>query len=75
MKLNKLGPNQTEITTANGTVVFFSYNTPVAANLSNGGFIRTENKYSTTTSKHINKWLEGRSAEVVSQETLNNLVN
>ena len=31
MKLNTIGPNQNEITMPNGTVVFFSYNTPVAA--------------------------------------------
>lgn len=74
MKLNKLGPNQTEITTAEGTIVLFSYNTPVAANLSTGGFIRTAEHYSVTTSKHINRWLAGAKAETVDQETLNKLV-
>lgn len=53
MKLNNLGNNKTEFHLDNGAVVFFSYNTPVAAQLAGGGFIKTSKKWSVTTSKHI----------------------
>lgn len=66
MKLNKLGPNKTEVQIGN-VVVFFSYNTPVAAQLSDGKYVRTNKKWSVTTSKHINQWLGGVRAEEVEQ--------
>ena len=72
MKLNNIGPNQTEITT-NDKTVFFSYNTPVAANV-NGKFYSTEQKWSKTTSKHINQWLDGRNAETKPQSWFDELV-
>jgi len=75
MKLRQVGPNQTEIETITGNTVFFSYNTPVAACLNDGrGFIRTNKKWSTTTSKHINRWLNGANAVEVNQEILDALV-
>jgi hypothetical protein len=72
MKLNNIGPNQTEITIGN-TVVLFSYKTPVAANV-NGKFYRTESKWSPTTSKHINHWLNGANADKQPQAFFDNLV-
>ena len=66
MKLKQIGSNQT-VLLINGTVVFFSYETPVAARLACGALIRTETKYSVTTSKHINKWLQGCDYETVPQ--------
>ncbi len=76
MKLTPIANNQTELTYNNGTQVFFSYETPVAAYLSETGkFVRTSTKWSVTTSRHINKWLDTRTAETVDQEVLNNLVN
>jgi hypothetical protein len=74
IQLKKLGNNETEIQTAKGDVVLFSYNTPVAAQLAEGGFIRTSTKYSVTTSKHINKWLDGARAKEVEQSVLDALV-
>lgn len=65
MKLNPIGPNQTEIDTGK-MLVLFSYKTPVAA-MTNGGVYRTEEKHSNTTSRHINAWLDGRNAEVKPQ--------
>ena len=65
MKLNKLGPNKTELQLADGTVVFFSYKTPVAALIPGEGWVRTDEKYSVTTSKHINQWLAENNAEFV----------
>jgi len=39
MKLNNLGANKTELTLTEGTVVFFSYRTPVAALLPSGRYV------------------------------------
>ena len=59
--------------------VFFSYKTPVAAYVFGKGYVRTEQYWSVTTSRHINKWLRGGysdlpECEEVTQEYLNNLV-
>jgi hypothetical protein len=56
MKLNNLGSNKTEISFDNGTVIFFSYNTPVAAFVPGRGYLKTTQRYSVTTSKHVNQW-------------------
>ena len=76
MKLTPLGANKNEIELGNGTVILFSYSTPVAACLNgeNGvGFIRTSTKYSVTTSKHINQWLGGANAQEVDQSVIDAL--
>lgn len=62
MKLNTIAANQNEVTLGNGKTVFFSYNTAVAA-IVDGKAYRTEKRWSVTTSKHINKWLNGAPAE------------
>ena len=59
MKLHNFASNQTVVEFKNGTVVLFSYNTPVAAFVPGQGYVRTNHKWSVTTSKHINKWLRG----------------
>ena len=74
MNLTPIAANQTELSFTNGTQVFFSYKTPVAAKLPNYDYIRTATKWSSTTTRHINKWLEGVTAKTVDQEILNNLV-
>ena len=75
MRLQQLAANQTEVTLPCGAVVFFSYETPVAAMLPSGQYIRTEQKYSVTTSKHLNKWLVSvaDSVKLVPQDDLNRL--
>lgn len=73
MKLKPMGANRTELTLASGAVVFFSYQTPVAAQRAEGGFVRTAEHYSVTTSRHINQWLEGRTAAIVPQSELNSI--
>ena len=66
MKLYQKGSNMTELDM--GFVqVFFSYETPVAARLTDGSLVRTDERYSVTTTKHINKWLNGCDALTVSQ--------
>ena len=59
MKLTPIAANQTEVSFTNGTQVFFSYKTPVAAYLPEKGYVKTEKFWSVTTSRHINKWLDG----------------
>lgn len=74
MKINTLGANQIEVICNDGSVVFHSYNTPVAALLPSGRYVKTSTKYSTTTTRHINKWLSGINAEVVDQSFIDNLI-
>ena len=74
MKLRRIGANQTVIMYNNGSEVFFSYDTPVAARLQDYEYLRTEDFWSKTTSRHINKYLDGVNAKKVSQQTINNLV-
>ena len=66
MKLYQKGSNQTELDLGFAQV-FFSYETPVAARLTDGSLVRTAERYSVTTTKHINKWLQGCDALTVSQ--------
>lgn len=64
----------TEVDTEKYTVLV-SYSTPVAYyNKISGGLYRTDKFWSKTTSRHINKWLDGREAETMSQATLNTLI-
>ena len=57
MQLTPIAANQTQLNLNDGTEVFFSYETPVAAKLPNYDYIRTATKWSQTTTKHINQWL------------------
>ena len=68
----------TEVETDLGRVLF-SYRTPVAAYVYGkdgfgGGFVRTKKWWSVTTSRHINKWIDGVPAKEVAQTYLDNLV-
>ena len=74
MKLVPHGSNQNVVIFENGIKVLFSYSTPVAAFHPIQGWLMTEEKYSRTTSKHINQWLKGLTVTVVSQSDINNLV-
>ena len=86
LKLKSIAKNQTEVTLNNETTVFFSYETPVAAKLSNKeniseslNFVRTSKKWSPTTTRHINKWLESKGiekhrAKELEQDFFNNLL-
>ena len=78
MNLKPLASNMTEVKIGDKKVLF-SYETPVACY--NPGLIRTNpyfktNKFwSKTTTKHINKWLNGQVAVEIPQEELDNLLN
>jgi len=64
MRLNTIAPNQTEVhfnerlvDSTKQAVFFFSYGTPVAAKVGTT-YYRCEDKYSQTTTRHTNAWLE-----------------
>jgi len=73
MNIKQLGSNQTELE-IKGARVLFSYSTPVACE-SVGKRYRTEKKWSQTTSRHINAWLDGAEAEIVPQSFFDNLLS
>jgi len=76
LKLTPIAANQNEVELTNGTQVFFSYKTPVAAYLPEKGYVRTEKFWSVTTSRHINKYLQGvTNVETIPQAVLDNLTN
>ena len=72
-KVKSIGSNQTEIHYGDN-VFLFSYETLVAAYLVGSGWLRTEKKWSKTTSKHINQWIpNGVDARTIPQEDLESL--
>ena len=73
MKLRKLGNNETLIVLTDDTEVLISYETPVAARRG-GSYYRTSTKWSATTSKHINKWLNGIEAKERDQSFFDELL-
>lgn len=56
-----------------GMKVLFSYKTPVAVIDQTGKAFKTEKKWSNTTSRHINQWLEGVEATLKPQEYFDSL--
>ena len=86
MKIKSIGKNQTILTFKSPEIsiypkhitVFFSYETPVACYIGEQGYFKTREKFSTTTTKHINKWLESEKAETIhvkEQSFFNNLIS
>ena len=73
MQLTPIASNMTEVETSEARILF-SYRTPVAAYVFGEGFVKTEKFWSVTTSRHINKWLDGGTANKVAQTYLDNLV-
>ena len=72
MQLRQIASNMTQLDLSDGTQVLFSYRTPVAC-YDNGNYYRTATKWSVTTSRHINKWLEGVRALEQPQEYFDGL--
>ena len=73
MQLTPIASNMTEVETDSARVLF-SYRTPVAAYVYGVGYVKTDKWWSVTTSRHINKWLDGGTAKEVSQTYLDKLV-
>jgi len=84
MELKQLGPNMTELI-FKGVSILFIYETPVAGYKRTtgrfNGLFKTERKYSSTTTRHINKYLkeewdvDPKSVEIVSQDYIEGLVS
>ena len=73
MQLKQIGSNMTELSLADNLSILFSYETPVAGWDQDGSF-KTEQFYSRTTSKHINKYFAGQTdPRLVSQDYINQL--
>ena len=74
MKIKPVGSNMTELQ-LDDVHVLFSYETPVAACIFGKGYVRTAQWYSQTTTRHINKWLDGVDAPEVPQAAIDALIN
>ena len=72
MQLRPIASNMTQLDLPNGYQVLFSYQTPVAC-LSDNGYYRTATKWSSTTTRHINKWLDGVLAKAQPQSFFDEL--
>lgn len=74
MKLKTLGNNQTVLETNHGWLILYSYDTPVAGyNPILNVWFKTTQKHSLTTTRHINKWLDGKSVVSMEQADINNI--
>ena len=59
MKLKQFGSNQTILIDTDQNEFFFSYETCVAGYTPGEGYWKTTEYYSRTTTKHINRYLDG----------------
>lgn len=78
ININKIGQNVTEIEYEDFIRILISYRTPVAAYIPSKGYIKTAKKWSMTTTRHINKWLNFNhvsDCQTVPQEEINDLDN
>ena len=75
MKLHSFANNRTVLIFNGGTTeVFFSYETPVAGFSDKLGWVKTDKWYSSTTTRHINKYLGDLKHTVVSQSVIDDLL-
>ena len=74
MKLQSFAVNRTLLSFDDGTEIYFSYETPVAGYSNKLGYVKTNQWYSSTTTRHINKYLDDNFALNVEQDTINNLI-
>lgn len=73
MKLQRQGSTNAIEVDKGDRVVLFSYSTAVAVLVKGDAWYRTAQKYSVTTSRHINKWLDGVEAKTVPQAEIDRL--
>jgi hypothetical protein len=73
LRATSIGSNQLEIQHGEN-LYLVSYQTPVAVYIKNAGYFRTTTKFSRTTSKHINKWLNGATAGDIPQNVLEDMM-
>tara|TARA_B100001093_G_C26070948_1_gene694478 strand:+ start:279 stop:548 length:270 start_codon:yes stop_codon:yes gene_type:complete len=81
MKLQSFAVNRTLLSFDDGTEIYFSYETPVAGYSNKLGYVKTNQWYSSTTTRHVNRYLQdacypspvGQVSEV-NQSVINNLI-
>ena len=79
MKVTPIGSNMTQIDTEKYEILF-SYQTPVAFVKTvwnediQKKYFKTNKRWSVTTTKHINKWLNGNKAQIIDQTILDSLL-
>ena len=75
LKLKQIGSNQTALHFPKGEV-FFSYETPVAARIYGRDVekVATKEKFSRTTSRHINSWLGRGEYEEVEAKSFDDIL-
>ncbi|NCC71480.1 hypothetical protein EOM09_07950 [bacterium] len=73
MKLNTIAKDMTEIIFSDNSKLFYSYNTPVVFISAENKAYKTNKRYSSTTTRHISKYLEGKMAELKEQNFFNSI--
>ena len=74
IRLKQIASNMT-VLDKNGDEILFSYETPVAVyDQQRGEYLRTEQKFSSTTSRHINKWIGSAVSISVPQNVIEDYV-
>ena len=74
LKLKPIASNMNLIDTPD-YLVLFSYATPVACyDKKTYDYFKTDKKWSMTTTRHINKWLDGVQAQPMPQDYFDNLL-
>ena len=75
MELKSLAANRTLLIFNRGiTEILFSYEKPVAGYSHKLGWIKTEEYYSKTTTRHINQYLGNLNHTIVSQSVIDDLL-
>jgi hypothetical protein len=81
MQLKSFAVNRTLLLFDDGTEILFSYETPVAGYSNKLGYVKTNHWYSSTTTRHINRYLNDYSdvpnpeqIPSVDQSVINNLI-
>ena len=85
MKLQSFAVNRTLLSFDDGTEILFSYETPVAGYSNKLGYVKTNQWYSSTTTRHINRYFHDvwkcslnsyreEDVKTVDQSVINNLI-
>ena len=78
MQLQSFAVNRTLLIFDDGTEIYFSYETPVAGYSNKLGYVKSKQWYSSTTTRHVNKYLGdkllGDTVSEVNQDVINKLV-
>ena len=87
MKLQSFAVNRTLLSFDDGTEIYFSYETPVAGYSNTLGYVKTNQWYSSTTTRHINRYFNDvwkysnlvgfdpeTDVKTVDQSVINNLI-